>query len=112
MENDGGIWIDSEAWLKKSREANDLRAVGIAADMLAALTVGATQAFKFDADVISKLVSNAAETVTPDEVLRLKDKLLLFFVELPDGRWAPSPEIFSATDPNQGEDDEGRNEAN
>jgi hypothetical protein len=66
-------------------------------------------AFRFDPAACSEtlrsqLPDNAPSKaeLTPALLGRLQPYLLRFFTELPDGRWALSPDIFSSIDGNPG----------
>jgi hypothetical protein len=69
--------------------------------MFSTMTNGATQAFKFDPEVIAGSVSTKREKISAADIISLRDQRLLFLLSFPTGRWAASPELFSVTDANQ-----------
>ncbi|NKC30188.1 hypothetical protein [Falsiroseomonas selenitidurans] len=100
--NERPVYVNAKAWRARTRRVKDLRIQAVAMEMLGAYTAGATLAFTFDPEAIARLVSSPREMVSAEDVLNMKDDLLLFFVALPDGRWAANPELFSAVDGNPG----------
>lgn len=96
------VYINVPEMMKRLRKTKDSRSVAVAMAMLADYTASATLAFIFDPGAIARRVSSKREAVTADEVIGMKDDLLLFFTVLPDGRWAANPEMFSAIDGNPG----------
>lgn len=66
-------------------------------------------AFAFDPERCARAIraglpkaSRSRREMTTSLLARLRPYLLRFFVELPDGRWALSPDVFSAVDGNPG----------
>jgi hypothetical protein len=78
------IFINTSRFMKLSRKTRKSHAGVVAIDMIATLTGGHLCAFSYDED------------------RKMRKDLLKFFVELPDGRWIASPDVFSAVDGNPG----------
>jgi hypothetical protein len=78
------IFINTSRFMKLSRKTRKSHAGVVAIDMIATLTGGHLCAFSYDGD------------------RKMRKDLLKFFVELPDGRWIASPDVFSAVDGNPG----------
>jgi hypothetical protein len=91
------LYIDTEAAL--ANEAGN-EAVGIAMDLITRVWWPTRSAFVFDPDKLATRLSRElpARGYTAELLRRRRCEVATFFTILPDGRWAPSPEYFSATD--------------
>lgn len=98
------IFINTSRFMKLSRETRKSHAGVVAIDMIATLTGGHLCAFSYDEDRVATAMAKifTKESKTADELRKMRKDLLKFFVELPDGRWIASPDVFSAVDGNPG----------
>jgi hypothetical protein len=95
------IYIDTRAMLANKA---GLEAVGIAMDLLTIVWWPTKAPFAFDAKALAAQLSELlpARGYSDDVILRNLSGLRTFFTELPDGRWAPSPQFFSLSNGNPG----------
>ncbi|GAC1511701.1 MAG: hypothetical protein NVS1B6_18130 [Steroidobacteraceae bacterium] len=98
--NDPAIYIDTHEMRKRSRGIG-LETLGVVPALLA---YGNGQPFAWDEVAISAFLTREVpvDPMTPDRLRAMRPGLLRFFAELPDGRWAPSNEVFSAVSANSG----------
>lgn len=97
MTEDEAIYVDHTAM--RAVECS-LAARGLAMSLLFEVWFPTKQGFVWDAEDLAARVS--APDATPAMIEAEKDDVAKFFTVLADGRWVPSPAMFSMTDGNPG----------
>jgi hypothetical protein len=94
------IFIDVAAFRAACAGA-PLRIVGLVPLLLG---YGGGGAFQWDARAIASWLSRECpnDRILAEELENIAADLAPFFTALPDGRWVPSPVLFSAVDGNPG----------
>jgi hypothetical protein len=93
------LFINTEMFLASEAGAE---AVGLAMDLLFHVYWPLKQAFVYDPETLATTINRAAPERCYDayKLKGLRKKAAIFFTELDDGRWAPSPIYCSLTDGN------------
>ena len=91
------FYVNAERFL--ANEAGP-EAVGVAMDLIGHIWWPTKSGFAFDEEALAARLAAAlpARGYTADMLRRHRDAIASFFIVLPDGRWAPSPEYVSPTD--------------
>jgi hypothetical protein len=100
MAEEQPIWVNVTAFQHTRPEV-----LGAVMDLVAYFWAPTKSAFTFDPDGITEHLNAAmpARGYTAAGLKRDRAEIAKFFVETPDGRWAPSPEYFSLTSGNPGD---------
>ena len=100
-ESGDSLYIDAHAM---RANAAGFEAVGIAMDLISCVWWPTKQPFSYDPTRLAESLGKAlpARGYTPDALERNAAEVESFFVVLPDGTWAPSPQYFSIANGNPG----------
>jgi hypothetical protein len=100
-DDEQALYLDVEAMRKV--KCGDLAGKGLAMTLVFAIWEPSREPFAYDADAIYERLKAAGHTgIKREDLENHREGAKRFFVELADGRWAPSPEFFSVTDGNPG----------
>jgi hypothetical protein len=87
-----------------TRDGVSMQGGGLAMDLISLVWWPLKAPFVWDEEALAQLLNEAlpARGYTVESVRQHTPSAKTFFTQLPDGRWAPSPEYFSLTNGNPG----------
>lgn len=90
------FWTDAQAMLAHRTSAS---ALGIAMSLVVEVYLPNRQPFAWDATALAKAIT--APGTRARDLERRKAQVATYFIQLPDGRWEPSPMFFRFREPDE-----------
>lgn len=100
MSEERPIYINMPRFMELVQASGDIR---ISAVVIGLLAYGGNGAFTWDSTRIAEFISGPRPgDITASDLDSMKEAIRGFFVEVRAGLWAPSPDVFSMVDGNEG----------